>query len=51
VVVADRLWETNGAWVLVEVSVLMLLYLVLLALTRELRKEDLRPFAVWSGGR
>jgi O-antigen/teichoic acid export membrane protein len=51
VVVADRLWETNGAWVLVELSVLMLLYLVLLALTRELRKEDLRPFAVWSGGR
>jgi hypothetical protein len=51
VVLADGLWKPDGPWVLVELSALMLLYLLLLALMRELRKEDLRPFAVWDAGR
>jgi hypothetical protein len=48
--VVDRLWELSGAWALVELVALMLFYLFLLTLMRELRKEDLRPFAVWGGG-
>jgi PST family polysaccharide transporter len=50
VMVVDRLWELSGAWALVELVALMLFYLFLLTLMRELRKEDLRPFAVWGGG-
>ena len=36
-----------GIWVLVELAVLTLIYLLILAALRELGPEDLKPFAVW----
>jgi O-antigen/teichoic acid export membrane protein len=47
VMVPGWLLELDGGWVLVELAGLMVLYLFLLALMRELREEDLKPFAVW----
>jgi O-antigen/teichoic acid export membrane protein len=47
VMVPGRLLEFDGSWVLVELAGLMLLYLLLLALMRELREEDLRTLALW----
>ena len=36
-----------GIWVLLELAVLTLIYLLILAALRELRPEDLKPFAIW----
>jgi stage V sporulation protein B len=45
--VLSMLVPATGFWVAAKLGVLMLIYLALLFLMRELRAHDLRPFALW----
>ncbi len=40
-------FDSTGLWLLVKLSVLMLVYLIVLTVLRELGMADLKPLAVW----